>query len=190
MDKCIDCDDTKGMKSQCEECPHFNDDDYQPKRPSSRPRRGEYIRGGSLECPELCNKFNCVIKGNCNKECNNLDIAHAMICDLCEHSNECSPERKRILLGLDYFQNLKHKKTSSIISKIDIIKEKHRDAEKEAQRLADEFYATSWWLGLNYRKKMGLKAKGNKIKFIISFYREIFEDLGIKYDINYTFKNK
>lgn len=129
------------------------------------------------QCPEFCGLFNCIVKENCGNECNKLDLAKASICSLCD--NDCDKERKRVLLGTDYYQHIKVMKTADIMEKLERVREKHMEQETLFKEVSEQFSKTP---GYNFPARQQLSSRGKKIKYAIEIYREIMEELGIKYD--------
>jgi len=129
------------------------------------------------QCPELCGLFSCIVKENCGNECTKLDLAKASICSLCEI--DCDKERKRVLLGVDYYQHIKTMKTANIMEKLEKVREKHMEQETLFKEVSEQYSKTPSY---NYPLRQKLSSRGKKIKHAIEIYREIMEELGIKYD--------
>jgi len=150
------------------------DDVYSDRELKSSPRRNE--------CPRYCSMFRCTIDtktGTCREECKKLDLTNSLICELCEE--DCSKERKMILLDTKYFDHMKSKKTDDSSKRVDGVKTKHTAMEMRLQEIRDEFHSTPNW---KTWVRGALKVKSANLRAKIEIYREVMDELGIQYDAN------
>ena len=132
------------------------------------------------ECPEYCSMFNCVVlskTGNCKEECKRLEPNKSLICEIC--TENCSEERKRILLDANYLEHVESLKTDNTKENIEKVKLEYLMLEGKLQEVRDEFHKTpsyKFWL------TGGLKEKSGKIRFEMTVYHKMMDKLGIEYE--------
>ena len=132
------------------------------------------------KCPEYCSMFKCSIlskTGTCREECGKLDLTKSLICEICEE--DCSKERKMILLDTKYFDHMRTVKTDNTSKNLEDIKTEFKFLEIRLQETRDEFHKLpSWqfWAGGD------LKSKSGKIRHEMEIYKKIMDKLGIQYD--------
>jgi len=129
-----------------------------------------------MKCPTLCNNFTCMLEGHCNMECEKLDIAKALICDLCVH--DCSETQKKILLDTKYYQEKKKEFTRNILDGVKEVKDRHYYLETRYTELKQQMLLTPWW---RYFKKSQIMAEGSKIRFELELLRNFMDTLEIPY---------
>lgn len=147
----------------------------------------EYIDDNELKvsprkekCPEYCSMFKCTIlnkTGACREECGKLELTKSLICEICDE--DCTKERKMILLDTKYFDHMRTVKTDNTSKNLEDIKIEFKFLEIRLQEIRDEFHKIpSWqfWVGGD------LKAKSGKIKHEIMIYKKILDKLEIQYD--------
>lgn len=129
------------------------------------------------QCPTYCKKFSCMLYGDCNQECEKLDQAKAMICELCD--NKCETEKQKILLlDTKYYQEKKKLFSSKIFDGVHGIKERHHYLETRYKELKKKMLETSI---IRYFKRSEIKSEGSKIRFEIEIRRDDMEMLEIPY---------
>jgi len=102
----------------------------------------------SSNCPKFCPKFKCIIgERNCHNECENLESAGALICDLCEDEKECSETRRKIILNADYVKRTTEKKTKidAVTDGFDAIKFRHAHLETSYREKKDQLLTLKWY---------------------------------------------
>ena len=133
-------------------------------------------RSMPLRCPNLCNNFECMLAGHCNMECEKLDIAKALICDLCV--NDCSETQKKILLDTKYFQEKKKEFSRNILDGVKEIKDRHYYLETRYKELKQKAILTSWW---HILRLLEIKSEGSKIRYELELLRNFMDTLEIPY---------
>lgn len=128
-------------------------------------------------CPSYCNKFICMLEDNCNQECEKLDMAKALICELCD--NPCETEKQKILmLDMKYYDQKKKEFSKTILDGVHKVKERHSYLETRYNELKKEMLETSWY---KLTKKLEIKKEGSKIRFEMELLRQFMEWLEIPY---------
>ena len=137
-------------------------------------------RMANNRCPRYCNHFECMLLGNCNDECQKLDLAQAMICELCD--NKCESEKqKKVLLDTKYYQDKKKEFTRSIKDGMGKVQRRHDYLENRLTELRLDLTKTNWY---QFSKKADIMSKGKAVKTEIALLREFMTDLDIPFTEN------
>lgn len=137
-------------------------------------------------CPQYCKKFNCTLIGDCNDECKKLDMAKAMICELCD--DQCYTEKKKILLlNTTYYQEKKKLFSANILDGVHGVKERHYYLETRWKEVRKKQLETKLY---KFSKKMEHKNDANKIKFELELLRKFMDMLKIPYEKTLDFEEK
>jgi hypothetical protein len=160
------------MKSQCEECPIYDDGVEKPE----------------LGCPDFCNMFECIIPGGeCRQECRALKITNKPICTLCKHTATCPQERRDILLDRNYVNKIRSGEDSLLPKGTKKAIEEHKYLERRYKELKDEIYKLPKW---NFWSKSAIQFRGIGIKKQLEMMRKIFDLLEIEYEKEVSFEPK
>jgi hypothetical protein len=160
---CADCDNAKGMKPECQDCPTFDEGIDRPE----------------LGCPDFCSVFECIIPGGeCKQECQALKITNKPICTLCNKTAVCPQERRDILLDKRYVNRLRGAEDSSLPKGTRKALEEHKYLERRYKEVKDELYKIPKW---NYWSKSVVVGKGSAIRKEMVMMRKIFDLLEIEY---------
>jgi len=128
-------------------------------------------------CPNYCPRFECVLKGDCNMECEKLDMAKALICELC--ANPCETEKQKILmLNTKYYDQKKKEFSKNILDGVHKVKDRHNYLETRYNELKKEQLQTSMW---KFWKKTEIAKKGKKIRYEMELIRQFMDWLEIPY---------
>lgn len=150
------------------------------KRESRRkPEEIEEIQQRMMEknCPSYCNKFICMLEDNCNQECEKLDIARALVCELCD--NPCETTKQKILmLDMKYYDAKKKEFSKNILDGVNLVKDRHTYLETRYNELKKANLETSWY---KFTMKLEIKKEGSKIRFEMELLRQFMDWLEIPY---------
>jgi len=129
------------------------------------------------KCPPYCSRFTCKVDDNCHNECERLDFAQAMICELC--ANPCDNEKqKKIFLNTKYYEDKKKEFSKNIMDGVKGIRTRHTYLETRLKELRMQNLKTSWY---KFGKKRSISAEGNKIRFELEIVRRDMDLLEIPY---------
>ena len=162
-----------------------SDHENEVKKPRPSRRRSEDIgeedeivqRSRINNCPVYCNKFKCMLEDNCNEECEKLDMAKALICELC--ANPCETEKQKILmLDFKYYDQKKKEFSKTVLDGVHEIKQRHTYLETRYLELKRAMMETPFW---NIWKKKEIAMEGKKIKYELQLLRQFMDWLEMSY---------
>lgn len=129
------------------------------------------------KCPRNCKKFTCILLGNCNEECKKLDMAQAMICELC--ADKCETEKQKIiLLDMEYYQEKKKLFSKNILDGVHVIKDRHYYLETRYVEVKKKQFETEWY---KFGEKTGYQREAKTIKFELELLRKFMDTIEIPY---------
>ena len=150
-----------------------------PQKPMVADDDGDDIQQRTIpnKCPPFCSKFICKVDDNCHNECDRLDHAKALICELC--ADPCENEKqKKIFLNMKYYDQKKKEFSSNIMDGVKGIKRRHEYLETRLKELRLERLKCKWYQS---SKKSDIIAEGNKIRFELEIVRRDMDLLEIPY---------
>ncbi len=151
-------------------------DGQAPEQPPN-PQEEVHQRFRQTQCPQYCNNFTCKLDGICNQECGKLDMAKALICELCD--NPCQNEKQRmIMLNTKYYQDKMNEFNKGSIDGTNAIIQRHFYLETRITELKEAILKTSWY---EFSKKYEFKKEGSKIKHELLLLRDFMDKAQMEY---------
>ena len=135
----------------------------------------------SSNCPKFCPKFTCIIgERECHNECENLDAAGALICDICKNEKDCSETRRKIILNADYVQRTteKKEKIDKVTEGFDAIKMHHAHLEMSYREKKDKMLTLKWY---DFQLYNSLKNDISELEIELKYIRKVMNTMGIEH---------
>ena len=137
------------------------------------------------QCPQLCQRFNCILADNCHDECKKLDTAKALICELCD--KDCTDKQKILMLNTSYYDQKKKEFSQHIIEGINEVKVEHKILERKYMDLKRKLLELKWY---EVNQKPAIVKEGNRVVMEILIMRKIMDMLHMTYEVEVDLEGK